>query len=232
MHELERRARALGWTWEQLARELGMDRTTLAHIRSGRDRVSLATLHKVALWFPNDETLKRLAWEYLLLDVQSVRERRAREQSCSGTSEAYAAQLSTTAREQLQRFVGEFGSHVIRGTGLFLESADALALTASLAFLEAEFSARSIHIVRERGSAKVPASAKRSLIAIPLLLIDRVEFASPSMAQLLAERQQFGKVTVATRLENTPRSETEQLLERRMHHARIDPANPTVLTNA
>lgn len=215
MHELERRSRALGWTWERLARELGMDRTTLAHVRSGRDRLSLANLHKIALWFPNDDTLRRLTWEYLLLDIATAKERR------SAATATQMADLSPSTVERLTRFVHEFPSHVISGSGLLLESDDAALLASALAFLESEFAARAIRVVRERAASRIAPSAASNFAAVPLLLIDRIEFASPSVAALLRERGAVAKVNVVTRHTNTPAQDERLLTEIAPRMARI-----------
>jgi transcriptional regulator with XRE-family HTH domain len=217
MHEIERRSRALGWTWERLARELSMTRSGLAHVRAGRDRLSLTHLHRIAVWFPNDEMMRRLTWEYLLLDVTTAKERR---EACKEA----APDLSPQVIDQLRRYVHEFPSHVIRGTGLFLQSSDTASLAHALGFLEAEFKARAIHALREQASARVLASGVPHLLATPALFIERIEFASPSIAAVLRSRQTAAKVLVATRHVATP-ARDEALLAAvgsRMTTVRID----------
>lgn len=198
MHELTRRARALGFSWPELAKEIGLDRTTLAHIRSGKSRISLGTLHRIALWFPNDEAIQRLVWDYLLLDVETRGERTEKERTRSSGAGAHERTLTEPSVTLLRSFVAELPDHAVRGTGLLLASTDTAALSAALGFLEGELRARRVHVLRHPASAKVAAAAIPALVAAPVLLVDRVEHASPSMASVLRGRAAYLKVTVAT----------------------------------
>lgn len=198
LHELERRARALGFTWAKLAAEVGLDRTTLAHIRSGRGRLSLGALHRIAVWFPTDAAIQRGVWEYLLHDVETAKERVERVALRAQSSGALLDGLPAATRTQLQAFISDFASHALRGDGLLLSGTDAAALARALSFLETECPARGIHVLR-RAANTVPAkSSLPVLAATPLLLVDRLEFASPAMAELLHARAQYGKLTVAS----------------------------------
>lgn len=198
MHELERRARALGLSSPELARRIGMERTGLAHIRSGRDRISLGALHRIALWFPNDEAIRRLVWSYILHDVETARERLLRERTLSEDADGYAGRLTESSVALLRSFVADFPARVVSGTGLLIVSADASALSASLGFVEAELRARRIHSIRQAASSRIAASAVSALVACPVLLVERVEYASASMAAVLKGRAAYLKLTVAT----------------------------------
>lgn len=198
LHELERRARALGFTWASLAAEVGIDRTTLAHIRSGRGRLSLGTLHRIAAWFPTDAAIQRCVWEYLLHDVETQKERDERKALRAGSAGALLDGLPDATREQLQALVTDFATRALRGESLLLTGTDPATLSRALAFLEAECPARGIHVLRRAANAVPPRSSLPALAAAPLLLVDRIEFASMVMTDVLQTRALYGKVTVAT----------------------------------
>ncbi|MEO6325686.1 MAG: helix-turn-helix transcriptional regulator [Thermoanaerobaculia bacterium] len=226
MHELERRARALGFSWPELAREIGLGRSQLAHIRSGRDRISLGTLHRIALWFPNDEAIRRLVWEYLLHDVETQKERTLRELTRSDDAEAFARRLTEPSVALLRAFVAEFPSHAVSGRGLLVTTTDTFALSAALGFLEAELRARRIHAIRQNACDRIAASAVPALIGTPVLFVERVEHASPSMAEILKSRAAYLKVTVATSAQGdgTDGDPLVQLLALRMSRAPVEVA--------
>lgn len=198
LHELERRARALGFTWASLAAEVGIDRTTLAHIRSGRGRLSLGTLHRIAAWFPTDAAIQRCVWEYLLHDVETQKERSAREALRAGSARVLLDGLPDATREQLQAFVTDFATRALRGDGLLLTGTNPAVLSRALAFVETECPARGIHVLRRAANAVPPRSSLPALAAAPLLLVDRIEFASAAIADVIRTRSLYGKVTVAT----------------------------------
>ena len=208
LNELERRARALGFTWASLAAELSLDRTTLAHIRGHRGRLSLGTLHRIAVWFPTDAVIQRYVWEYLLHDVETQRERTARERLRAESATRLLDGVSDTCRDTLRGFVAGFAEYAVRGGGLLLTADDATALSHALSFLEAECQARGIHVLRHAANAVPPKSALPPLAATPLLLLDRVEFASAAMADVLRARVLYGKVTVVTTVAKEGPAET------------------------
>lgn len=198
LHELERRARALGFTWASLAAEVGIDRTTLAHIRSGRGRLSLGTLHRIAAWFPTDTAIQRCVWEYLLHDVETQKERTAREALRAHSAAGLLASFDTPAREWLGAFVAQFGDYAVRGQSVLLRAPTPRHLASALSFLETELTARGTRVLRLQANAHPEESLLPSLLATPLLLVERYEFASPPIARVVAERCRYGKVTVAT----------------------------------
>ncbi|MEO6325923.1 MAG: helix-turn-helix transcriptional regulator [Thermoanaerobaculia bacterium] len=226
MHELERRARALGFSWLDLAKEIGLGRSQLAHIRSGRDRISLGTLHRIALWFPNDDTIRRLVWEYILHDVETQNERSLREQTRSEDADSFARRLTEPSIAILRAFVADFPSHTVNGSGLFVASPDTYALSAALGFLEAELRARRIHAIRQNACDKIAASAVPALIGTPVLFVERVEHVSASMAEILKSRATYLKVTVATSAQGDGAEQDPlvKLLGSRMSHAAVEAA--------
>jgi transcriptional regulator with XRE-family HTH domain len=184
-----------------MARELGTDRTTLAHIRSGRDRLSLGLLHRIAAWFPNDDTMRRLVWDYLIFDVETARERETRDRTATSDGERAASTLSSEAVIELRGIIGSFPTRAMNGTSVVLTGCDAPALSASLAYLAAELDARGIRAARDNANSAVSSRRETALLAMPALLVDRTEFASASMASLLERRLALGKVCVVTCLD-------------------------------
>lgn len=199
--ELERRARALGLLGQDLARELGISPSALARVRSGRARVSLSMLHGIARRYPGDEQLMRLAWEYLALGVETRAEQRLRVARESAEGAGYAARLPAATLVALRGYVRDFATEALLGRGLELEvtdAADAPLLTASLGFLEAEFGQRGVLVLRRGAGDLVPASSTASLVAAPLLLVDRIDHLRGPMAAVLQARAAYGKATVVT----------------------------------
>lgn len=198
LHELERRARALGFTWAALAAEVGIDRTTLAHIRSGRGRLSLGTLHRIAVWFPTDAAIQRSVWEYLLHDVETQKERAERAQLQSRSSATLLVALPPATQDWLRAFVADFAGFVIHGRSLLLTGTNTAPLASALSFLESELVARGIHPLRAQPHRARLGSQRAALLAAPLVLVERLEFASAEMKRVITDRCRFGKVTVAS----------------------------------
>jgi transcriptional regulator with XRE-family HTH domain len=220
--ELERRARALGLLGQDLARELGISPSALARVRTGRARVSLSMLHGVARRFPSDEHLMRLAWEYLALGVETFAEQRQRLARESAEGAGYAARLPAGTLAALRGYVRDFPTEALHGQGLELEvldGADAPLLTACLGFLEAEFGQRRVHVLRRGAGDLIPASSTASLVAAPLLLVDRIDHLREPMAAVLRARAAYGKaiiVTVARPIEDLRDAPLSKLISRRM----------------
>lgn len=198
MHELERRARARGFSWQQLAKEIGVDRSTLAHIRSGRDRLSLGALHHIAVAFPTDATVQRLVWDYLLLDVETPKERREREAARSTGAASFARMLTESSIAVLRGFVVDLPQHALSGAGMLLTASTPGVLAAALGYLETELRARGIHALRYASNDAVRSSVLATMLGVPVLLVDRVEHASDAMREVLQRRAEYRKVTVAT----------------------------------
>ncbi len=158
-------------------------------------------LHGIARLYPTDEQVMRLAWEYLALGVETHPERRQRIARESTEGAGYAARIPAAALDALRGFVRDFPAEAVLGRGLALEAAEAAGaplLTACLGFLEAEFAQRGVHTIRRGAGDLAVGSAAASLIAAPLLLVDRIEHLRDPLAAVLRARAAYGKATVVT----------------------------------
>lgn len=197
IRELDRLARDHGWSTVELARELGLNRSTLVHARGGRRRLTSDTLAQIAQRFGASPGVRDLVWHYLAVEHPELREAdpvSRRERRAEGEAE----RLAPETRKALRLYVVKFLRAYFEGRGLFLTGDDATALSASVRYLLAECARRDILAVQIAGHRSVTASEGRDALAAGLLLVERVDFASGSVAELLKRRGGLGKPFVVT----------------------------------
>lgn len=189
--ELIQLTRPLGWTLRDLARELKVSEVTLQQYRSGRRALSLATMATIAERFGTYREIKDLAWMYL-------REYHHRE--LAPTTELPDGLAPSVART-LTRYVEHFAEETVRGgQGLFLLASDATPLTAAVRHLRSRFVDSRIEVAVLRADVTPMASELRGAAAAPLLIVERVDFVSAIVADIVTRRADLLKPLVATSL--------------------------------
>lgn len=187
--ELVSLTRPLGWTLRDLARELNVSEVTLHQYRSGRRPLSLPTMATIAERFGTYREIKDLAWMYLRDYHQLERVE---------PSVIWAVLPAAVART-LTRYIEHFAEETVRGgRGLFLIADTAVLLTASVALLRAGFAKAGIEIAVLRADVTPGASELRSSAAAPLLVVERVDYVSAVVTDIVRRRADLLKPVVAT----------------------------------
>lgn len=193
VREVERVARERGWSRRRLARELGIDATTLSHVRSGRDPISQQLLVQIGVALGGSETIRGLILHYLLIEAPARYAKRRK----GATTAAFTA-VPYKVRWRIRRWLAQLDTTEKPQRGLFLTSGHAALLTAAAKFAvyEAEQQGRT-HIVI-RANERITTSHAKAALNASLLVIERVEFASESVARLIHARSDALRPMIAT----------------------------------
>lgn len=179
--ELLRLADAWGWSAEDLARELCLDRSTLLQYRSGRRALTVRTLARIASRFGAQRMVRDLVWHHLRVEC-------AADGSEGAPPLVPPASVSTLAARDLRVYVERFGKESLLGRGLYLVGTDAVSLSAALAYVQRLLEHDGIPVCRLRADRMPSASEARSALAAPILLLERFDFACAAVQDLARRR--------------------------------------------
>ncbi|HVE70658.1 MAG TPA: helix-turn-helix transcriptional regulator [Thermoanaerobaculia bacterium] len=186
------RAHEWGWSTERLARELGIDRTTLVQYASGRRRLTMRTFAAILRTFGDDRMVRHLALHYATVEFE--REQRVEPAAPLGGNVA--------ATEAIVRYVDRFAEETIHGgRGLFLVGPAAI-LSESIRFIEQAFGRAAVRICRLRADRTPAPSDMQAALAAALLIVERVDFACDGVVDLLAQRAHLVRPIVATSMQS------------------------------
>jgi hypothetical protein len=196
MREVDRLARDAKWSNSDLAARLEIDPTMLMHIRAGRNMFSPALLGRISQLF-NLPQIDALIVHHLRV------ERTARDATklVIPSDDLLLERIDPAARKALRRFVLHFARESVEtGHGLYLTAPDAALLTLAVQFLSAALQQQGIVVERFLANAIPNASQGRAGIAAALLVVERLEFASASVTDLIVRRSDVVKPLVVTSL--------------------------------
>lgn len=188
--ELIALAQEWGWSAEDLARELGIHRTTLVHQRVGRHALKTAMLARIARRFRNDRTVRDLVWHYLTVEF---------EEKARAITVPVPTRLPDVVASSLRAYLARFGEESVHGgRGLFLVGADAPLLTTALKWLQQAFAERRIQPSVLRADRPVGSSEGKFALAAPVLLVERVDYLKEPVAEVIRRRADLVRPIVAT----------------------------------
>jgi hypothetical protein len=193
MREVDRLGREAKWSNKELAAKLGVDPTMLMHLRAGRNLFSASLLGRIAQVFPlpliDDLIVHHLRVERAAHDANKL----------VLPSDLLAPLLAPTARKALRQFVLHFArTSVETGRGLYVMGKDASLLTTSAQFVAHTLREQGISVERITGNTVVTMSGGRGAVAAALVIVERVEFASDSVMEVLRRRSDVVKPVVVT----------------------------------
>jgi hypothetical protein len=184
-------ADAWGWSAEDLARELRVDRTTLLQYRSGRRALTVRALARIARRFGEQRMVRDLVWHHLAVECSP--------DAPAGASPTSApTALSPSVARDLRAYVDRFGKESLHGRGLYLVATDAAVLSAVLLFLQALLEEAGIPACRLRADRTPSASETRAALAAPVFLLERFDFACDAVHDLVRQRGDLVRPTVLT----------------------------------
>lgn len=203
--ELLSLADAWGWSAEDLARELRLDRTTLLQYRSGRRPLTVRALARIAVRFGAQRIVRDLVWHHLAVECQ--------EGAVASPAPAPPAGVPPSIARVLRAYVERFGGEALHGRGLYLAGDDPAVVSAALSFLHRSLEAARIPMCRLRADRTPSASETRAALAAPLLLVERFDFTCDAVAHLVRQRGDLVRPTVVTSL-RTPDTLSDPYLRR------------------
>ena len=193
VREVERVARERAWSRRRLARELGIDATTLSHVRSGRDPISQPLLVQIGVVFGGSETIRNLILHYVLIEAPKRYARRRR-----GAPSAAFTAVPYKVRWRIRRWLEQLDTLEKPQRGLFLSGANATLLTAAARFAVHEAGQLGRVAILVRGNDRIATSQAKLAIEASLLVIERAEFASESVKCLIHARSDALRPMIVT----------------------------------
>jgi plasmid maintenance system antidote protein VapI len=193
VREVERVARERAWSRRRLARELGIDATTLSHVRSGRDPISQPLLVQIGVVFGGSETIRNLILHYVLIEAPKRYARRRR-----GAPSAAFAAVPYKVRWRIRRWLEQLDTSEKPQRGLFLTGASATLLTAAARFAVHEAGQLGRVAILVRGNDRIATSHANLAVEASLLVIERAEFASESVTRLIHARSDVLRPMIVT----------------------------------
>jgi transcriptional regulator with XRE-family HTH domain len=192
VREVERIARERGWSRRRLARELGIDATTFSHVRSGRDPISQPLLVQIGVVFGGSSTIRNLILHYVLIEAPPRFAARRK----GATPGAFSA-VPYKVRWRVRRWLAQLNTTESPQRGLYLTGGDAPLLSAAARFAvhEAE-QQRTVIVIR--ANDRLDGSHTKAATEARLLVIERVEFASESVARLIHARSDALRPIIVT----------------------------------
>jgi transcriptional regulator with XRE-family HTH domain len=194
MREIDRLARDAKLSKKQLAERLGVDATMLIHLRAGRNLFSAPLLGRIAQVFPlpsiDDLIVHHLRVERAARDAAKL---------AVPSDDVLLERLEPGARRAIRRFVLHFArASVETGRGLYLTGEDTAALTTGVQFVGGALQQQGIAVERIAANATLSSTQGRAALAAALLIVERVEFASPAVTEVLIRRSDVVKPIVVT----------------------------------
>jgi len=180
---VEQMASERQWSDHKLAHELDLTPASWAHIRAGRDAVSLDLLIRLGEVFGPTPSVQRALAEYVLLDARRQHPRARRRRASAGDPLPYAI------RWRLRRWIARRTAETnAPQRGLYIESADPRLLTAAIHTITVEAATARLHVALVRADERLSASHAAALLGSDILVVERIEFASAAVQRLLHER--------------------------------------------
>jgi AcrR family transcriptional regulator len=192
--ELIALAQEWGWSVQDLARELGIHRTTLVHQRVGRHALKTAMLARIARRFRNDRTVRDLIWHYLTVEY---------EEGAQSAALPPLPRVPDAVAGSLRAYIARFSEESVHGgRGLYLASTDAPLLSATLQWLQRAFTQHRIDPCLLRADRPVSAAETRFALAAPVLLLERVDFMKEPVAEVVRRRADLVRPMVVTSMKH------------------------------
>ena len=194
MRELDRIAHEHSWTTNELGEKLGVNASLITHIRAGRALFSLKMLHTVRKLFPTP-SIKEASDHYLDDELESYFASRI---GIAPTPDRFAA-LDDGVLKALRAYVRNFARITVEsGRGLFLVGENTSRLALAATFLVESLAAQGVTARRLIGNTNVTARDGHDALAAALLVVERADFASKTVIEILTRRAAAVKPIVLT----------------------------------
>jgi transcriptional regulator with XRE-family HTH domain len=215
IREVEQLARRAKWRTCDLAEALGVSVAMLNRLRAGTHAPSREVLGAILRAFGTNAQVRDLVLHFLEHELALARAGRldaAPERARDADEDLHA--LDAKVRGELRGFVTHFlRRSLTSGKGLHVIGDDANALRAVVAYVRTTLDAQGVASVVLAGNATVSASLRETVLATPLLIVERAEFASASIRALFDARASIRKPVLLTSARTFP-DETADAISR------------------
>ena len=197
VRELVRLARERSWSRQELASRLAIHPTLLTHIQSGRRRISVDLLSRIVRAFPEVRTIRDLVLNYLLVEVPEIEAEEGR-LGCIAVKGDVVDELPDGPRDELRSYLGTFLRSFYEGRGVCVSGTDTKLLRSAASYVITECELRHIQALKTDANVKLSATLARAALHASLLVVERVDFASESVTDLLLRRADLVKPSIVT----------------------------------
>jgi transcriptional regulator with XRE-family HTH domain len=188
IREVEQLARRAKWRTCDLAEALGVSVAMLNRLRAGTHVPSREVLGAILRSFGTNAHVRDLVLHFLEHELAQARAGRLDAPKDTTKDDALEA-LDAKTRAVVRAFVRDFlRRSLTSGAGLRVIGEDAGVLRGVAAYVRAALDDQGVASVLIAGNATVAASLRESALAAPLLIVERVDFASESVRALIAAR--------------------------------------------
>lgn len=203
IREVEQLARRAKWRTCDLAEALGISIPMLNRLRAGTHLPSRDVLGAILRAFGTNVHIRDLVLHFLEHEMAHARLGRLEVPKGAGQDDALSA-LDAATRTGIRAFVRDFlRRSLTSGVGLDVIGADAGVLRGVVAYVRTALDDQGVASVVITGNATVAASLRERALAAPLLIVERVDFASESVRALIAARAAVRKPVFTTATDRT-----------------------------
>jgi transcriptional regulator with XRE-family HTH domain len=198
INELERIRRERAWTVGQLAERIGVSPKLFYNMRLGHRPLSVGTLSEIARAFGADYRVREAVMHYLALEYQTFGRAILRDGTGRARTESLPGTISYHNRWRVVTWIGRlpFGESVQRG--LYLVAGKSQTLSAVARFVAKAIEDSGLGVLTVAGNTRPSASHAAAAIETPVLIVERIDFASDEITALLARRAETKRPTVVT----------------------------------
>ncbi len=216
IREVEQLARRAKWRTCDLAEALGVSVAMLNRLRAGTHAPSREVLGAVLRAFGTNAHVRDLVLHFLEHELPDARAARLDAPRVRDGADALQA-LDPKTRAAVRTFVRDFlRRSLTSGTGLHVVG-DARELRGVVAYVRTALEDQGVSCVTILGNATVSASLREAVLAAPLLIVERADFATKPVRAVMDARAVVRKPVLTTAGDVTARATT--------------PSNPTPLAD-
>lgn len=205
IREVDQLARRAKWRACDLAEALGVSLSMLNRLRAGTHAPSREVLGAILRSFGEHARVRELVLHFL--EHELLLARSGRLDAAPVAARAMFDELREippAAQRELRGFVAQFlRRSLTTGRGLSVV-ADAALLREVVVYVRTALDAQGVASVVIAGNARISASQRDAAIAAPLLIVERVDFASDAVRALLDTRASVRKPVLVTALAAMP----------------------------
>lgn len=191
--EIDHLAQRRGWSQTELARRLGVNRSLLAHLRSGRRVPTTRFLARTARTFAGVDVFRDLFWYYLRYQMPVGAEEPVLSLACASIPD-----LPDKVLQALHGYVRTFPLHLVDGRGLIIRSSAASLLTAASQFVAGSLRGAGVAVGQHAARLPILPTEGETMRRARLVVVERAEYASETVQELLAERLKLEQPVVVT----------------------------------
>lgn len=198
INELERIRRERAWTLKQLAERIGVSPKLFYNMRLGHRALSVGTLSEIVRAFGADYRVREAVMHYLSLEYQTFGRAILREGKSGTSTRQLPETISYHNRWRVVTWIGRlpFGEGAQRG--LYLVASESRTLSTVARFVADATGNSGFGVVTIAANTRPSVSHAAAAIEAPVLIVERIDFASDAITALLARRAEAKRPTVVT----------------------------------